>query len=78
MIRAARCSGAPPPPDGLQATPAGRLLIDTTLSLDVAATDIRAHLRACIARRAQVPDASAEHVSPAVWAYILQHRLYHP
>ncbi|AIO65195.1 nicotinate (nicotinamide) nucleotide adenylyltransferase [Burkholderia oklahomensis] len=62
----------------LQATPAGRLLIDTTLSLDVAATDIRAHLRACIARRAQVPDASAEHVPGAVWAYILQHRLYHP
>lgn len=60
------------------ATPAGRLLIDTTLALDVAATDIRAHLRACIARHAQVPDASAEHVSPAVWAYILQHRLYHP
>ncbi|ATF34427.1 MULTISPECIES: nicotinate-nucleotide adenylyltransferase [Burkholderia] len=64
--------------DVLQATPAGRLLIDTTLALDVAATDIRAHLRACIARRAQAPDASAEHVPAAVWAYILQHRLYHP
>ncbi|AJT48719.1 nicotinate-nucleotide adenylyltransferase [Burkholderia thailandensis] len=64
--------------DVLRATPAGRLLIDTTLALDVAATDIRAHLRACIARHAQVPDASAEHVPAAVWAYILQHRLYHP
>ncbi|KVE29720.1 nicotinate-nicotinamide nucleotide adenylyltransferase [Burkholderia singularis] len=62
----------------LQATPAGCLLIDTALALDVAATDIRAHLRECIARRAQVPDASAEHVPAAVWAYILQHRLYHP
>lgn len=63
--------------DVLMATPAGRLLIDTTLAFDIAATDIRAHLRECIARRAQVPDASAEHVPAAVWAYILQHRLYH-
>ncbi|WP_088504204.1 nicotinate-nucleotide adenylyltransferase [Burkholderia ubonensis] len=69
---AARQAGA----DVLMATPAGRLLIDTTLAFDIAATDIRAHLRECIARRAQMPDASAEHVPPAVWAYILQHRLY--
>ncbi len=61
----------------LQASPAGRVLVDTTLAFDIAATDIRAHLRECIARRAQVPDASAEHVPAAVWAYILQHRLYH-
>ncbi|HDR8931588.1 nicotinate-nucleotide adenylyltransferase [Burkholderia vietnamiensis] len=61
----------------LKATPSGRLLIDTTLSFDIAATDIRAHLRECIARHAQMPDASAEHVPAAVWAYILQHRLYH-
>ncbi|WP_375226220.1 nicotinate-nucleotide adenylyltransferase [Burkholderia orbicola] len=70
---AARQAGA----DVLKATPAGRLLIDTTLSFDIAATDIRAHLRECIARHAQMPDASAEHVPAAVWAYILQHRLYH-
>ncbi|WP_244118942.1 nicotinate-nucleotide adenylyltransferase [Burkholderia gladioli] len=62
----------------LQASPAGRVLVDTTLAFDIAATDIRAHLRECIARRAQVPDAQAEHVPAAVWAYILQHRLYHP
>ncbi|WP_081060065.1 nicotinate-nucleotide adenylyltransferase [Burkholderia vietnamiensis] len=61
----------------LKATPSGHLLIDTTLSFDIAATDIRAHLRECIARHAQMPDASAEHVPAAVWAYILQHRLYH-
>nr|WP_323121714.1 nicotinate-nucleotide adenylyltransferase [Burkholderia alba] len=65
-------------PDVLQATPAGHLLIDTALSFDIAATDIRAHLRECIARHARMPDASAEHVPAAVWAYILQHRLYHP
>jgi nicotinate-nucleotide adenylyltransferase len=47
------------------------------LAFDIAATDIRAHLRECIARHAQMPDASAEHVPAAVWAYILQHRLYH-
>jgi nicotinate-nucleotide adenylyltransferase len=70
---AARQAGA----DLLKRTPAGHLLIDTTLAFDIAATDIRAHLRECIARRAQVPDASAEHVPPAVWTYILQHRLYH-
>nr|WP_081054288.1 nicotinate-nucleotide adenylyltransferase [Burkholderia vietnamiensis] len=63
--------------DQLKATPSGRLLIDTTLAFDIAATDIRAHLRECIARHAQMPDASAEHVPAAVWAYILQHRLYH-
>lgn len=62
----------------LRASPAGRVLVDTTLAFDIAATDIRAHLRECIARRAQVPDAQAEHVPAAVWAYILQHRLYHP
>ncbi len=61
----------------LKATPSGRLLIDTTLAFDIAATDIRAHLRECIARHAQMPDASAEHVPAGVWAYILQHRLYH-
>ncbi|MEX3526966.1 MAG: nicotinate-nucleotide adenylyltransferase [Burkholderia sp.] len=62
----------------LRASPAGRVLVDTSLAFDIAATDIRAHLRECIARRAQVPDAEAEHVPAAVWAYILQHRLYHP
>lgn len=31
--------------DVLQATPCGHLLIDTTLSFDVSATEIRAHLR---------------------------------
>ncbi|KAF1025240.1 MAG: Nicotinate-nucleotide adenylyltransferase [Burkholderia plantarii] len=61
----------------LRASPAGCVLVDTTLAFDIAATDIRAHLRERIARHAQVPDAEAEHVPPAVWAYILQHRLYH-
>ncbi|MEX3582283.1 MAG: nicotinate-nucleotide adenylyltransferase [Burkholderia sp.] len=61
----------------LQASPAGRVLVDTSLAFDIAATDIRAHLRECIARRAQVPDAEAEHLPAAVWTYILQHRLYH-
>ncbi len=70
---AARQAGA----DVLKSTPSGHLLIDTTLALDVAATDIRAHLRECLARREQMPDAKAENVPPAVWAYILQHRLYH-
>ncbi|MCA8129000.1 nicotinate-nucleotide adenylyltransferase [Burkholderia multivorans] len=70
---AARKAGA----DVLKATPSGHLLIDTTLAFDIAATDIRAHLRACIARHAHMPDAPAEHVPAAVWAYILQHRLYH-
>lgn len=65
------------PPAVLQATPAGHLLIDTQLDFDVAATDIRADLRDCLARHAQMPDAAAEHVPEAVWAYILQHRLYH-
>ncbi|MBR8303545.1 nicotinate-nucleotide adenylyltransferase [Burkholderia dolosa] len=74
QVIAARQAGA----DVLKSTPSGRLLIDTTLAYDVAATDIRAHLRECIARHAQMPDASAEHVPAAVWAYILQHRLYHP
>lgn len=62
----------------LQASPAGHVLVDTTLAFDIAATDIRTHLRECIARRAEVPDAEAEHVPAAVWNYILQHRLYHP
>lgn len=62
----------------LRASPASRVLVDTSLAFDIAATDIRAHLRECIARRAQVPDTGAEHVPAAVWAYILQHRLYHP
>jgi nicotinate-nucleotide adenylyltransferase len=61
----------------LQATPAGHLLIEEQLALNIAATDIRAHLRDCIDRHAHLPEASAEHVPPAVWAYILQHRLYH-
>jgi nicotinate-nucleotide adenylyltransferase len=65
-------------PDALQARAAGCLLIDTALAFDVAATDIRAHLRECITRRDRTPGASAEHVPAAVWAYILQHRLYHP
>jgi nicotinate-nucleotide adenylyltransferase len=65
-------------PEALQSRAAGRLLIDTALAFDVAATDIRAHRRECSARRERMPGASAEHVPAAVWAYILQHRLYHP
>jgi nicotinate-nucleotide adenylyltransferase len=73
------------PPGVLRATPAGHLLIDTTLAADVSATDIRTHLRE---RRAQAEsgealvahaadDAAAGHVPPDVWHYILQHHLYH-
>jgi nicotinate-nucleotide adenylyltransferase len=65
------------PANVLQMTPNGHLLIDAQLDLDIAATDIRTHLRECIDRHDSIPDASAEHVPPAVWAYILQHRLYH-
>ncbi|MEX3605562.1 MAG: nicotinate-nucleotide adenylyltransferase [Burkholderia sp.] len=62
----------------LQAGLAGRVLVDTSLAFDIAATDIRAHLRECIACRAPVSDTEAKYVPAAVWTYILQHRLYHP
>jgi nicotinate-nucleotide adenylyltransferase len=70
----------------LQATPAGHLLIDTTLAADVSATDIRTHLRERLAAQAAAgettlaraeDDAAAGHVPTAVWHYILQHHLYH-
>ncbi len=58
----------------LQATPAGHILIDATLALDITATAIRAHLRASTTIH---PNTSAD-MPAAVWTYILQHRLYHP
>ncbi|KAF1011307.1 MAG: nicotinate-nucleotide adenylyltransferase [Burkholderia sp.] len=75
---AAEIAARRPETADLQASPAGRVLVDTTLDFNIAATDIRAHLRECIERRAQVPQAEAECVPAVVWAYILQHRLYHP
>jgi len=72
----------------LHCTRAGHVLIDDTLALDVSATDIRAHLKAKLARdatageRAAMPDAhgapAPEPIPDAVWDYILQHHLYHP
>ncbi|MBN3757943.1 nicotinate-nucleotide adenylyltransferase [Paraburkholderia sp. Tr-20389] len=63
----------------LQATPAGHLLIDTSLAFDVSATDIRAHLRASLENAAAAGDGQSaqNHVPTAVWDYIVQHHLYH-
>ncbi len=69
----------------LQATPAGHLLIDTSLALDVSATDIRAHLHAWFDNNADAPashtaaqkPSAPGHVPTAVWDYIVQHHLYH-
>ncbi|WP_238269557.1 nicotinate-nucleotide adenylyltransferase [Paraburkholderia terrae] len=68
----------------LQATPAGHLLIDTSLAFDVSATDIRAHLRAWFENDADASASGAaahgqsapNHVPTAVWDYIVQHHLY--
>nr|WP_175226441.1 nicotinate-nucleotide adenylyltransferase [Paraburkholderia humisilvae] len=65
--------------DVLRATPAGRLLIDTTLAFDVSATDIRTRLRERLANRGTNagPDTGPESQIPApVWDYIVQHHLY--
>ncbi len=74
---AQRAAGA----DVLQATPAGHLLVDTSLAFDVSATDIRAHLRASLDNHADTPAGNGEsaqnHVPAAVWDYIVQHHLYH-
>jgi nicotinate-nucleotide adenylyltransferase len=51
----ARSAGA----DVLRATPAGRLLIDTTLAFDVSATDIRAQLRQRLAERKRLANDAA-------------------
>ncbi len=57
----------------LQTTPAGHVLIDTTLAFDVSATDIRAQLHERLAGH-----GPAENQVPAsVWDYIVQHHLYH-
>jgi nicotinate-nucleotide adenylyltransferase len=66
----------------LKATPAGHLLIDTSLAFDVSATDIRAHLRAWFENNADTSAKGARqsapsHVPTAVWDYIVQHHLYH-
>lgn len=45
--------------DVLRATPAGRLLIDTTLAFDVSATDIRAQLRQRLAERTRLANDAA-------------------
>ncbi|MEI6001626.1 nicotinate-nucleotide adenylyltransferase [Paraburkholderia bengalensis] len=74
---AQRAAGA----DVLQATPAGHLLVDTSLAFDVSATDIRAHLRASLDNHADTAAGTGEsaqnHVPAAVWDYIVQHHLYH-
>lgn len=64
----------------LRGTPSGHVLIDTTLALDVSATDIRAQLRERLAlgkarKAAALPAPDA--IPAAVWDYILQHHLYH-
>jgi nicotinate-nucleotide adenylyltransferase len=56
----------------LRATPAGHVLIDTELAIEVSATEIRKHLR----ERIQGLDAEAEHLPKPVWQYIQQHHLY--
>ncbi|MFC0398497.1 nicotinate-nucleotide adenylyltransferase [Paraburkholderia rhizosphaerae] len=73
--------------DVLRATPAGHLLIDTTLALDVSATDIRAQVRQRVGNPVEnkvapkgsstLPDTPLESQVPAaVWDYIVQHHLY--
>jgi nicotinate-nucleotide adenylyltransferase len=65
----------------LRATPAGHLLIDTTLAFDVSATDIRTQLGTqpgTPLRERLAGHAPAENQVPApVWDYIVQHHLYH-
>ncbi len=69
--------------DVLRGTPAGHLLIDTVLALDVSATDIRAQLRERLAQHAAdawqdgAAGRLADMVPDAVADYILQHDLYH-
>lgn len=58
----------------LQATPAGHILIDSTLALDITATAIRTRLRASTT----IDPSTPADLPAAVWAYILQHRLYQP
>jgi nicotinate-nucleotide adenylyltransferase len=67
----------------LQTTAAGHLLIDTTLALDVSATDIRTHLREQLERNENGhangggSQSAENHVPTAVWDYIVQQHLYH-
>ena len=66
----------------LKATPAGHVLIDTSLAFNVSATDIRAHLRAWFENNADAGingtrQPAPDHVPTAVWDYIVQHHLYH-
>lgn len=74
----------------LQGTASGHLLIDTSLALDVSATDIRARLRERLAGRGgktgrtgpaqpggDTTAALGDMVPEAVTDYILQHHLYH-
>lgn len=64
----------------LRARPAGHLLIDATLALDVSATDIRAQMRERLSGRGNddaVQPGAPDSVPEPVWRYILQHHLYH-
>jgi nicotinate-nucleotide adenylyltransferase len=61
---AARAASA----DVLRATPAGRLLIDTTLAFDVSATDIRAHLRKHLDARERLANDAASTTANAAGA----------
>jgi len=74
---AAEITARSAPAEVLQCTPHGHLLIDSALTLEVSATEIREQLgerlRACAAGEID----AERHVPSAVWDYIVQHHLYH-
>ncbi len=63
--------------DVLRCTPAGHLLIDSALDLEVSATGIREQLGERIKAHAAGRAYAASHVPAAVWDYIVQNNLYH-
>ena len=65
------------PADVLQSTPHGHLLIDSALTLEVSATEIREQLGERLRAHAAGQIDAENHVPSAVWDYIVQHHLYH-
>jgi nicotinate-nucleotide adenylyltransferase len=65
------------PADVLQSTPHGHLLIDSALTLEVSATEIREKLGVRVRAHAAGQIDAENHVPSAVWDYIVQHHLYH-